>query len=356
MKKKLLMLLTVLFTMNACKKSYVPEPEALNHNNPNEKNTFILFKEKTRQEKLKEVSKNVKDFSKFLEKKRISANTTNVAISDRRGPSNVPIQPILPGGGDTFLPEGSDSQLEALRVGRLMDQIAVPESLSFIDDNLSPQEEFIQIEKNVSTILNTEYFTSQSPTPDPAVSQNLATLSSDISAIANNELELANIDPNTIANQDLAMQEIETRLNSRIQTSINNNLQSTNFNIGLTPRQINAIQISSYYALQALQTPVLMEEISIAVNNALNTSVDANAAVQAEVFTKGLFRKVGKFLTQVIKAVAVVAWAAVVIGGAAALAFYASGPYDIAVGVGGFVAAVTYVSGNGLKWWKWVKK
>jgi len=340
MKKNLLMLFIVLFTMNSCKKSNSPEPG----------------------DKPQTVEKDVRNFANFLEKLRISSNTKGVILKNE---SFEQEEPILSLGADQYLATLEPSaQLQYSEMQNLTEQIVLPLALdNEVDENLTTAQALIEAKANVASVLNIQNFTAQAENQDIALSANLDELSSSITNIANDELETAlNTDESTIVNEEAAVEEVTTRLNNRIQTCINNHVQASNYNLGLTSNQRTRIAVSSLYALETLQTPQLLEEVSIAVNNSLDEAlVLATVSVRDHVLTKGFFSKIGNFFKKVVKVVAVVAWSVVSIVGITVLAALAAdsnggpnyNPNNDPTVIGAFIAGVSYVAKNSKKWWRW---
>ncbi|KRT16582.1 hypothetical protein ASU31_07115 [Pedobacter ginsenosidimutans] len=340
MKKNLLMLFIVLLTMNSCKKSTAPEPG----------------------DKPQTVAKDVRNFANFLEKLRISNNTKGILLKNENLEQG---EPILSLGADQYLETLDPSaQLQYSEMQNLTEQIVPPLTLdNEVDENLTTAQALIEAKANVASVLNIQNFTAQAENQDIALSANLDELSSSITNIANDELETAlNTDESTIVNEEAAVEEVTTRLNNRIQTCINNHVQTSNYNLGLTSTQRTRIAVSSLYALETLQTPQLLEEVSIAVNNSLDEAlVLATVSVRDQVLTKGFFSKIGNFFKKVVKVVAVVAWSVVSIVGVTVLAYLAGesnggpnyNPNNDPTVIGAFIAGVSYVAKNSKKWWRW---
>ncbi|MGM1428276.1 hypothetical protein ACS126_03405 [Sphingobacterium lactis] len=202
------------------------------------------------------------------------------------------------------------------------------------------------------------YLTNSVPTNDNTLKSVLNSLHGEINDEIENDLANAYL----IDDEGLSDIQIETLYESNV-ASIKNKVSSkvTNFNNGLlinsrglTSHQVNLVGITGMVALEAIDDVVLLENLEAVVSANLELE---EVVPLAE--TKGLFKKIGKFFTKVVKTVAVVVTyvvvAAVTVYNAAVAATdsgYAAGSAAMKAGMG--AGAMINFASTWKKTWNWV--
>lgn len=311
--------------------------------------------EESPKELSKNVAKNVKSFTDFLDRKKELAN-------DSRSSNYISEYQVLPIGVDQYVETlDSYSNEQYHQVYGVVNQTPVSEELLQydLDPNSTPEQAVYEIKSSLSSVLNINNFADQIPYDNYAVSQNLEVLQDNIISIANDELDKAILlDENSIDEGDVASTEVENRLRNRIITSINDHVSYTNYNLALTSQQKTSIAVSALYAMETLHTDNLMQNIGAAVRSSLDSVVQEQLQHYRDRVTDGLFSKIGKFIKKVVKSVAVVAWSAVVIVGSVIVATIMDDKNtpdmvtNTRAGLG-LLAGVSYVASHSKKWWRW---